>query len=633
VLATLGAYWPALGADFVWDDDYNVTGNHNMHDLAGLVRIWTERPETYQYYPLTHTTFWIERRLWGTWAPAYHLANVLLHALGAVLLWTLLRRLAVPGALLGAGAFALHPVNVESVAWVTERRNVLCGVLALAATLSYLRFADARAGGATGRTRVRFWALALITFACALLAKTAIVPLPIVLLALVAWRAQRLHLDDLKPLLPFFGLSAAFGLLTVWLEIGHLGAGTDWDLTAAGRLIVAGRAAWFYTWKLLWPARLAFFYPRWEIDPRDVLSYLWPLAAASVPVLLWAARARLGTGPVVGLLCYGALLAPVLGFIDVYFFTHAFVQDHFTYFASMALLPLVAAAATTAFRHRRIPARAGVALALLLLLALGALSWRRARAFENWETLFRDSLATHPDSWGAHHNLGNWLAVRQGRAAEGLGHLEQALRLYARAAERAGGPPELEHARRLRLAGLRYSIAGALIQLGRLDEAAEHCEWMLREAPDSVRAHHRMAEARLKQGRMQEAADHLQQAVRAAPDSAELHADLARAHSMLGLQEQALADLQEALRLRPGYFLAQHRLGLVLLASNRPADAVQAFEGAIAAEPTFAEAQRGLSQALRALGDEAGAQRALARYAELARRPGAREPAPARLSE
>ncbi len=622
-LAVVTVYLPIFSAGFVWDDDFNVTGNPLLRDGAGLAPIWSERPENHQYYPLTHTTFWIERRLWGNWAPGFHATNLALHAASAVLVWTLLRRLLIPGAWLAAAMFAVHPLNVESVAWITERKNVLSCFLGLITVVVYLRFAGLPA--TARRRRALTYVGALIAFAAALTAKTAIAPLPAVMLVLETWRVERGRWRDLLPLAPFFLLAIGFGIVTLWIEVGHLGAGIDWDLSFAGRWIVAGRAAWFYGVKLVWPSGLAFFYPRWEIDPGVLMQYISPLTALAVPGLCWLARRRIGAGPLVAVASYALLLAPALGFVDVYFFTHAYVQDHFQYYASIPLLALVAATLTRALDRgpagpatRRVPSIVKAVPSLLMLVALGSVAWHRVQAFESWETLFRDSLATNPRSWGAQHNLGNWLYV-EGRGAEGLAHLQEAVRLYEELIPAVPASPDLARAQNLRLVGLRYSTSGALLQVGRLAEAAAECKAMLAVAPDSARVFHRLAEIYLRQKRYDDAVRQLEQAVGLEPDSAELRADLARARFVVGRVEEALQDLDESLRLRPGYFLAQHRRGLVLVSSGRPSEAVQAFEAAIADNPLFIEAYRGLAQAARATGDEARASEAMRRYDELGR--------------
>jgi hypothetical protein len=277
---TLAAYLPALHAGFIWDDDDYLINNRTLHDLPGLQRIWFETSATPQYYPLVHTTFWLEYHLWKLNPLGYHLDNVFLHALAAILLWRVLLKLPVPGAWLAAAIFAVHPVNVESVAWVTERKNVLSAVFYFAAALAYLRFAvpdnppdtnDKRRETTgkkleekqAGSTRWCWYVAALILFVGALFSKTVTTSLPAALLLVFWWKRGRIGLRDVLQLLPFFAVGVGLSLHTSWLEKHHVGAsGAEWALSFFDRCLIAGRALWFYAGKLVWPAELTFIYPR-----------------------------------------------------------------------------------------------------------------------------------------------------------------------------------------------------------------------------------------------------------------------------------------------------------------------------------------------------------------------------------
>ncbi|MBU0640698.1 MAG: hypothetical protein KKB50_17685 [Planctomycetes bacterium] len=251
VAATLAAYVPAMRGGFIWDDDYYVSDNQTLRTTDGLRRIWLEPGAVPQYYPLVHTTYWVEYRLWQDWAPGYHAVNVVLHALSALLVATALRRLQVPGAWFAALLFALHPVHVESVAWITERKNVLSGLFYLLAVLAYCRFANLDSNPARPGRCWGCYTLALALFLCALLSKTVTASLPAALLLLIWWKRGRIGGRDIAPLVPFFALGIALGLVTVWMEKHHVGAqGELWHLALAERLLVAGRAAWFYAGKL-----------------------------------------------------------------------------------------------------------------------------------------------------------------------------------------------------------------------------------------------------------------------------------------------------------------------------------------------------------------------------------------------
>ena len=307
---TAGAYIPAMSGGFIWDDDDYVQDNLTLRSLEGLGQIWFQPGATRQYYPLVHTTYWLEYRLWGLDPTGYHVVNVILHALSAVLVWRLLIRLKVSGAWAAAALFALHPVHVESVAWITERKNALSGAFYLGAAWAYLRYEEAHS------PRL-YWA-ALFLFAAALLSKTVTCTLPAALLLVLWWKGQTPMRRTAVALVPFFALGAAMSGMTVWMEKHSVGAwGPEWDLSLVERGLIAGRALWFYAAKLLVPLNLTFIYPRWAIDATAVWQYLYPIGALGVGALLWAFRERLGRGPLTGVLFFAGTLTPALGFFQL----------------------------------------------------------------------------------------------------------------------------------------------------------------------------------------------------------------------------------------------------------------------------------------------------------------------------
>ena len=304
-VVTFAAYQPTWHAGFIWDDDTHVTENANLRSLHGLYRIWFEPLADQQYYPLQLTSFWIEYHLWGLRPFGYHAVNVLLHVLNALLLWMVLQQLDVPGAWLAAAVFAVHPVQVESVAWVSELKNLLSTTFYLGALLAFFRFRPLSGEAQAGSPPWRFYWLAIALFLCALLSKTVACSLPAVLVLLLWWKRGRVERRDIGVLSPMFLLGITFGLMTAWLEKHHVGAsGPEWSLSFLQRCLLAGRALWFYAGKLFWPHPLIFIYPRWEIDPGAWWQYLFPAAALVVLIALWWLRSRIGRGPLVAVLCF-----------------------------------------------------------------------------------------------------------------------------------------------------------------------------------------------------------------------------------------------------------------------------------------------------------------------------------------
>ena len=376
------AYLPALDGSLLWDDAGHVT-RADLRSLNGLFRIWFEVGATQQYYPFLHSAFWLEHRLWGDATLGYHLVNVLLHATAAGLFGTLLRRLAVPGAWLAALLFVLHPVCVESVAWIAEQKNTLSAIFYLAAALAYLRFDEGRSS--------RHYLLATGLFLLALLTKSVTASLPAALLVVFWWQRGRLDWRrDVVPLLPWFALGAASGLFTAHFEHELIGAqGIDFDLSLLQRGLLAGRVVWFYLGKLLWPADLIFIYPHWTVDAAQWWQWVFPAGFLTLLAGLtwWSRRQR---GPLAALLLFAGTLFPVLGFVNVYPFLFSYVADHFQYLASLAVFALAAAGLARA--SVRLPRSGRVAAGAILLAGLGSLTWAQSAMYRDVFYALRDHL-------------------------------------------------------------------------------------------------------------------------------------------------------------------------------------------------------------------------------------------------
>lgn len=538
VVLVVVAYVPASSAGWIWDDDDYVVENRTLQSLDGLRRIWFEIGAVPQYYPLVHTTFWFERRLWGLDPAGYHAVNIGLHALGALLAWGLLRRLRVPGAWLAAALFAVHPVHVESVAWVTERKNVLSTVLYLAAFLAYLRFRPLDGESPDGRGRARAWTAAFVLFSAALLAKTVVVSLPAAILVVTWWKKGRVRWDDVRPTLPMFALGAALAIVTVWMEKQHVGAtGAAWNLSAVDRLLVASRALTFYLGKLAWPHPLAFVYERWTVDAATLSWWLFPAAVAACASLLWALRSRVGRGPFAALLLFAGTLFPALGFFDVYPMRFSFVADHFQYLASLAPLALVAAAGTAiAVRAGTAGRRLAAVAAAVVLAVLAGLTWHQCGIYRDEETLWRDTVRKTPSAFIAHNNLGGILLER-GEAREARRHFDAALAIdpaYPESHVNLGLLLERDGRRDEAIARYRTAIAIdpafadahnnlgiALAQAGDLDGAIDSFRRALAHRRDFPKALYNLGVALVRAGRAREAIDPLERALRLAPGDAD----------------------------------------------------------------------------------------------------------------
>jgi tetratricopeptide (TPR) repeat protein len=527
---TAAAYAGVAWCGFVWDDDLRVTENATLRSLDGLRRIWLEVGANKQYYPLVFSSFWVEYQLWGADPVGYHLVNLALHAAASVLFWRVLLALGVPGAWLAAAVFALHPVHVESVAWISERKNLLSGVLYLASALAYLRDAEADERGEPRASRL--YAASLALFLCALLAKTVACTLPAALLLALWWKRGRVARRDALALLPFFALGIGLGLVTVWLERSEVGAsGAAWDLSWPERFLIAGRAVWFYLGKLVWPSPLIFNYPRWRIDSGAPWQYLYPLAALAAVAALWSLRRRLGRGPLAAWLFFGGTLLPALGFFDVYPMRFSFVADHYQYLASLGPIALAAAAAAAGAQRLGAPGRPlAWVCAALLLATLGTMTARRIPVYEDVESLWLDTLRQNPGSYLAHYNLAELLRKR--------GDLDAAIRHF-RASMKAA--PDLAMA--------YNNLAGVLAARGEIEAALQHYRRALEIQPDYGLARANLAKLLLDRGDLEPAIVQLEEAVRSLPERADLRLALARALAKAGRPDEAHPHFVEARRL------------------------------------------------------------------------------------
>ena len=573
--ATLLAYLPALTGSLVWDDARHVT-RPDLRSLHGLWRIWFELGATQQYYPLLHSAFWLEHSIWGDSVVGYHLLNVGLHAASAYLVVKIAQRLRLPGAWLAGACFAVHPMMVESVAWISEQKSTLSGFFYLAAALVYLDFDDSR-------RPLRYWAASGV-FLLALLSKTVTATLPAALLVILWWRHGRLAWKrDMRPLLPWFAMGASAGLFTAWVERTIVGAnGADFTLTPVQRILLAGRVIWFYAAKIVWPAKLTFVYPHWNVDSGQWWQYLLPAGVIGIGIGL-GLLARRNRGPLAGFLIFVGTLFPVLGFLNVYPFRYSYVADHFAYLASLGILVPAASALSLGAARLRTGRGGALAAAAILVSALGVLTWRQAGIYRDDETLFRATIARNPDAWLAHDNLGNILFGIPGRRAEAVAHFEAALRAN----------PDYWEA--------HLSMGNALLETpGRLDGALSEYRTAVRLAPESERAHTNLGNALLEAGQTEAAIAQFETALRIQPASATIHSDLANALSRLpGRMPDAIAEYQAALRAKPDSAEAHNDLGHILaLMPGRLPEAIAQFQAAIQISPDYWGAHNNLGTAL-----------------------------------
>jgi len=587
LLLTLAAYLPVIGrGGFIWDDDSYLTGNPVLRTTGGLAQIWLQPQATPQYYPLVFTGFWFEYHIWGLDPRGYHLVNILLHACNAILLWLILTRLRVPGAWLAAALFALHPVHVESVAWITERKNVLSGLFYLLAALTYLRFAgvpDPAVPASPTKAAPpnwRLYTLSLLLFIAALLSKTVTATLPAALALILWWKKPRLTAHDILPLLPMLALGLMLAFNTARLEVQHVHAqGAAWNLSLVERTLIAGRALWFYAGALAFPRELIFNYPRWSIDAHALGQYLYPLGALAVIAALWGWRQRLGKGPLVAVLFFAGTLVPALGFVNTYPMLFSFVADHFQYLASIGLLSLAAAAGTALAQRHGLSALAARTLGGATLALLAVLSFNQGFIYESLPALWTDTLAKNPNSWLAYNNLGS-LAMAAGDGKDALSLYRQALAINPDAF------------------AVLLDLGGYLINHG---DIAHGRAYLLRAQeihPDSAKVYYNLGNAALAQQNDAGAQEQYATAIGIDAHYTDAHYNLGLVLLHQGKWTPAATEFQTVVSLRPDWGAAYTNWGRALAAQGLGLAAIGPFAQACHLNPERPDAFDDLARAL-----------------------------------
>ena len=569
VLLAVVVYIPALLFGGFVSDDWIFVTEPLVRRLDGIVSIWLSPAEIRRedhYWPIVYTTFWIEHKLWGFNPVGYHAVNIALHALNSVLVWRLLLRLGVPGAWLVGAVFAVHPVHVESVAWIIERKDLLSALFYLGAVHVWLRFTEAPGPGR--------YALCLALFAAALLSKSIAVTLPAALLLLRWWQAGRVTWRDAACVVPLFALALGVTLADLAFYRDRVDSALDYSLVE--RALIAARALWVYAHQLVWPASLPVLYTRWDVHPGDLLGWLAIAALVALGATLWLARDRIGRGPLAGVLFFALTLSPVLGFVDFGFMRFAFVADRFQYLASIGPLAVILGVAVhyAGRLHPRGRAVAVVTVAAVLSV-LGALSWQ-----QSW--IYRNDLAyaRHIDAVNPRHHIGQAILSHELNAA---GHHEEALAAARRGVDLSEGqrgsdydaqaalgsallalhrPVEAEAAFRRalarwpgnRLGGPRLQLARALVRQARYEEGLALYRALIREDPDDDAAYLFQGMALLESGRHEAAVESFNRALAVVRDlrtEPHLHALLGEALHKLGRPDAAAAHLDRALALDP----------------------------------------------------------------------------------
>jgi protein O-mannosyl-transferase len=599
------AYLPTLYGGFVWDDGNYIYGNHLLRNAQGLWKIWfhpTSIALESHYWPLVYTTYWLEYRVWNLVAFGYRLDNLILHIINTLLIWVILRRISVSYAWIAAAIFGLHPVHVESVSWIIERKDVLSGMFYLLAFLSYLQFEK------NGNWKI--YTLGLFSFVCAMLSKSIVVSLPVALFLYLWWKNDSLNKKQWVSLIPFFVIALIMALVD--MKYAHHQNPAKFGLSFIERCIIAGHGIWFYVGKLVWPTDIMAVYPLWKINSHSLGQILFPGTLVLIIVILWLLRNRIGKGPLVAVVFFIATVGPTLGFIDFDYMVHSYVADRFQYLASIGLITLFVTCIGQILHPNQNILIAGTGVICILL---GILTWRQTLTYKDTETLFRHNLALNPNSLAAHINLGNVFFDR-GDYQDAKEQYYQVLKIrpdFAQAHNNLGNILEREGKLEQAIAELNltlqlkpdyaeaYNNLGIVLELqGKMKEAVDDYNKALQLKPDYADPHNNLGNILAKQGKNQEAVEQYIEALNIEPNYPEVCNNLAIVLAKQGKLNEAITQYLEALRLRPNFAMVHNNLGIALSQEGRLDEAIAHFKKALEIQPDYADARKNLDSVLAA---------------------------------
>ncbi len=635
VVLTVAVYWPATRAGFIWDDQWLVTENSNLHDLSGLGQLWrldwSGERQIPDYYPVTWTSFWLEWQFWGDKPAGYHVTNIALHAVSAVLVWWVLAELGLPWAWAWAAAaiFAVHPINVDSVAWIAERKNTLSMPFYLASILLFARFER--------RGNWLLYGLSLGAFVLALLSKTSVVMLPVVLIGLIWWRRGKVGWRDWLIVAPFVVLAAGASVVSILYQANAVIRGSP--IRGAGenfffRLAVAGIAPWFYLLKLIVPYPMAAVYPRWVVDPKNILHFLPGAALIGLLVLFWRFRRGWGRGPFAALAYFIAAMFPVLGFFDMYYQVYSFVANHWVYISMISIVALAMGGAALLCRHVHWIVPASVTAAVVC--ALGAGTRYRCETYRSSETLWRYNIAKYPDHFLPHYNLGKAMDD-EGLTGDAIAEYRESIRLnprfdrpfvnigrlLAKRGEAALAAGKGDDAERYFTEALihfqqavmlypgsvtaRMNLGAMLHLLGRSHEAVVQLRLALEIQEDSPGVHANLATILTKMGDIRGAIRHTRRVVELQPDDMSQRLNLIRLLAKAGRVDECIHECLRLFEIDPNNSEVHYVLAMQLRLKNAKAAAIHHFRLALAADPANVDARNNLAVTLVEAGDIQGA--------------------------
>jgi len=542
IVATVAIFWPVLHGDWLWDDDTDITKNSVTQSAGGLWSIWFSPGTQLDYYPVKASVQWAQWHLWGNDTFGYHVTNLILHIVSALLVWRLFHGLELKFAWLGGLIFAIHPALVESVAWIAELKNTLSMPFFLFSMIFYLQYEQ------SGRRTHYFFSLGL--FLLAMLTKPSMVMWPAALLLYVWWKRRRVGWDDVRASAPFFAVSLLLGVVTLsmtsWYKYLHHQGPDPIPLDGIfSRIALMGLTLAFYFGKAIWPVGLLPIYPQWPVYPPALMEFIpWPVMGGSL-FWFWTARQSWGRGALFGFGFFLLMLVPFSGVAPASFMTFTWVMDHFLYIPILGLIGLALAGLEQVERHLSPPVRYGGIGALVVIFGAMIMESRNyAEKFVSQEALWSYTLGHYPDAWLPYNNLGLILS-RKGQVDAAIFDYQKALEINPNYAE------------------ARNNLGSVLLQRGQMNGALLQ----------------------------------FQKAVEINPSYAEAYNNLGVTFARQGRLDEAMGPLQKALELNPDYFEAHYNLGAIFLQKKKADEAVAQFQDALQLDPNNGQAQKSLAEA------------------------------------
>ncbi len=647
LMCILLVYYPLHAAGFIWDDGYWILNNPAMHRWSDLGVIWFNPLMFIQYYPLSVTAYFLQYQLWGANALGYHIVSILLVFFNALILWRILLRLHLRAAWLAATLFAINPLVVESVAWVVEQKNLISGILVLGAAWGWIRFAgldrpEDQLESAEPVYKWKFYSVALLLYFLAVCAKTFVCALPAAILVLTWWKLGRISRKHVFASIPWFAISAGAGWMAAWRERYGAGAhGKPYHFTVFQHLVIAGKDIWFYVWKLLWPHPILMVYPRWHVHGFTTVDILYPIAAALVAVVCFAARKKCGRGLFAAVAIYVIMVSPALGFVAFAGMALTFVADHYFYLGCISLIVLLtqagvmvsdsieshwpARASRTTARIASRPDFTGslskfpVAVSVIMLAAMGTVSYAQCQYYvppiEIWVHELRydkqcfkayESLALHDKAHGHIH--------------QEFANCQMALKLTKGidpAANYMLGSLYLEQRHNIPMAMryLRQSLmvdsyqAKAIVKLAYCYEQQGNWAMAVKDLrrgiglmPSSSRLYLAFGLAQSHLGNTELAIKAYRDAMACDSHNVDARYNLAILLDKLGHWRQAMMLYRQVLELNPRLAQAHFFYGLDLLHHGHPAQAARQFRTVMALSPGHKSVYHFLAQALKQSG-------------------------------